>query len=374
MVLMPVVLSGGAGSRLWPLSRQDRPKPFVTMPGGATPAVATYARAARLDGVTRIVTVTGRDLLFLSADAIAAADAPPCDHTLLLEPEGRGTAAAVALAARHAADRHGGDAVLLVLPADHLIADEGAFAAAVARAAGLARQERIAVFGVAPDRAETGFGYIEIEDGNGGERVLAFVEKPDAMAAAAFVAGGRHRWNSGMFCFAAQTMLAAMEAHCPDVLDAASRALRQGRPGLAGGFETVEVAAGPYRAAPALSLDHAVMEKVAPSPLSCVPLACGWADIGSWPAASALVAPDAAGNRATGDVVLDAASGCFVMAGQRLVALVGVSDLVVVDTPDALLVADAGSACQAGRIYGDLRERGHPAARADGGRGKPPLS
>lgn len=369
MTLMPVILSGGAGSRLWPLSRQDRPKPFVTLPGGMTPAVATYARAARLDGVARIVTVTGREFLFLSADAIGAADAASRGHTLLLEPEARGTAAAVALAALHAAERHGGDTVLIVLPADHRIDDEGAFAAAVAGAAGLARQGRIVVFGVAPERAETGFGYIEVDGGEGGGRVLGFTEKPDAATAAAYVEGGRHRWNSGMFCFAARTMLAAMKAQCPEVLDAASRALRQGRPGLAGGFETVEAAADPYRAAPVLSFDHAVMEKADPALLACVPLACGWSDIGSWPAAAELLAPDAAGNRVTGDVMLEAADGSFVMAGERLVALVGVSGLVVVDTPDALLVAAMDRARDAGRIYARLRERGHPATRTGGGGG-----
>lgn len=365
MALVPVVLSGGAGSRLWPLSRQDRPKPFVAMPDGSVPAVAAYARAARLDGVERVLTVTHREFAFMTADAIGAAEAPARAHTLLLEPQARNTAAAVALAALHAAACHGDDAVLLVLPADHRICDEAAFAAAVAHAAGLARQERIVVFGVAPERAETGFGYIEVEGGNDGGRVLGFVEKPDAATAAAFVAGGRHRWNSGMSCFAAGTMLAAMAAHCPDVLDAAARALGQGRTGLAGGFETVEVAAGPYRAAPAVPLDRAVMEKIAPSRLACVPLACGWSDIGSWPAAAALLAPDAAGNRVVGEVVAEASGGCFVMAGQRLVALVGVRGLVVVDTPDALLVAAADSAGDVGRVYAGLAARGHPAARAD---------
>lgn len=362
MKLMPVILSGGAGARLWPLSRRDRPKPFVTLPDGSMPAVATYARAAALEGVEHILTVTGREFVFMTADAIGAADAPARAHTLLLEPRGRNTGPAVALAALHAAHDHGGDTMLLVLPADHRICDEAAFAAAVAQAAALARRGRIVTFGVQPDRAEAGYGYIEVED----ERVVGFVEKPDTATAAAWVAGGRHRWNSGMFCFAAQTMIAAMASHCPDLLDAASRALRQGKGGRADGFETVEAAPEPYGVAPAIALDHAVMERVAPSLLACVPLACGWSDIGSWPAVAELVPPDAAGNRVAGEVIAEAASDCFVAAGQRLVALAGVRGLIVVDTPDALLIAAADSAHDVGRIYARLRESGHPAAWLDG--------
>src|SRR5690606_7350382 len=181
MEIVPVILSGGAGARLWPLSRPACPKPFVALPDGTVPGAAAYARAARLEGVRHILTVTNRDFLFLSADAYAAAGAPARDGLFLLEPAGRGTAAATALAALHAARAHGPETVLLVLPADHVIADEPAFAAAVDRAAELARQGRIVTFGVAPDRPETGFGYIEVA----GEDVSRFVEKPDAATAAA---------------------------------------------------------------------------------------------------------------------------------------------------------------------------------------------
>ena len=345
MTIVPVILSGGAGARLWPLSRAACPKPFVALPEGTVPATAAYARAARLAGVRHIVTVTHRDFLFLSADAYAAAETPARENLFLLEPAGRGTAAAVALAALHAAREHGADTVLLVLPADHVIADEGAFAVAVQRAAELAREGRIVTFGVVPDRPETGFGYIEVA----GEAVLRFVEKPDAARAAAYLAGGRHRWNAGMFSFTAAAMLRAMERHCPAILDGAARALAAARPGHSGEHRMLEIAAAPYLATPAAALDRAVMEKA--DNLACVGLDCGWSDVGAWPAVAALIAPDGDGNRMTGEVALDGAAGCFVMAGTRLVALVGVSDLVVVDTADALLVAHKDRAQDIGRLH-----------------------
>lgn len=352
MEIVPVILSGGAGARLWPLSRPACPKPFIALPDGTVPAAAAYARAARLDGVSRIVTVTRRDLLFLSVDACAGT--PDCENLFLLEPEGRGTAAAIALAALHAVREYGEKTVLLVLPADHVIADDMAFAAAVRRAAALAGQGRIVTFGVAPDRPETGFGYIEVV----GEDALAFVEKPDAAQAAAYLAGGRHRWNSGMFCFYAGAMLAAMETHCPAVLEAAARALDGALPGVSRGHRTLEVAAEAYGTMPIAAIDRAVMEKAAG--LACVSLDCGWSDVGSWPALASLIAPDGDGNRVAGEVVLDAAADCFVMAGTRLVALVGVGDLVVVDTPGALLVAHKDSAQDIGRLHQLLAASGCP--------------
>lgn len=354
MIFVPVIISGGAGSRLWPLSRQSRPKPFVELPGGGAPIAATYARAARLEGVERIVTVTGRSLLPQTLEAWRAA-APALAGIFLLEPVGRDTAAAVALAALHAARETGGGTVLLVLPADHAVGDEPAFAAAVARAAELARQGRIVTFGVEPDRAETGFGYIETE----GETVLGFFEKPDAATAAAFVAGGRHRWNSGMFCFSAAAMIAAMAAHCPAILNGARLALEGARPGRRGACRTLDVAPGPFAATPALPLDRAVMEKA--DNLACVPLSCGWSDVGSWAAVAGLVPADAAGNRVAGEVLLEEASDCFVMAGDRLVALVGVGDLVVVDTPDALLIAHRDRAESVRGLYRRLKDAGHDA-------------
>lgn len=357
MAFMPVIISGGAGSRLWPLSREACPKPFVEMPDGSTLIGATYSRAVRLDGVERIVTVTNRDFLFLTGDAYRAAGASAVDNTFLLEPVGRDTAAAVALATLHVARSHGGETVLLVLPSDHLIRDEDAFAAAVKRAVELAEEGSIVTFGIRPDRPETGFGYIEVE----GEKAVRFVEKPDAETAVAYLAGGRHRWNSGMFCFRADTMIAAMERHCPEVLSGAMQALEAGLAGTSGPHETVEIAREPMMRTPAISIDYAVMEKA--ENVACVSVDCGWSDIGSWSAAVDLVAPDENGNRVLGEVVADEATNCFVDARSRLVALVGVSDLLVVDTPDALLIADRAKAQNVRRVYNRLKEENHEAVR-----------
>lgn len=357
MTLVPVIISGGAGSRLWPLSREAFPKPFVELPDGSTLIGKTYRRAADLDGVARILTVTGRDFLFLTIDAYAAAGAPKRSNSFLLEPVGRDTAAAIALAAIHARDAMGGDPVLLLLPADHLIADEAAFAQAVQRARLHAEAGKIVAFGIVPERAETGFGYIEAE----GETVLRFVEKPDAQTAAGFVSSGQHYWNSGMYCARASTMIGAMEQHCPEILSGARAALAGGRRGKFDGSETVEIGRADFEAVPAISIDYALMEKAAN--IACVSVSCGWSDIGSWTAMSDLYEADEAGNRSTGETVLDGTTNSFVHSGDRLVSLVGVKDLLVIDTPDALLVAHKDEAQKVKNVYNHLKASGHEAVK-----------
>lgn len=357
MSFMPVIISGGAGSRLWPLSRDACPKPFVEMPDGSTLIGKTYARAVRLDGVERIVTVTNRDFLFLTSDAYRAADASAVANTFLLEPVGRDTAAAIALSVLHAARAYGEGTVLLILPSDHLIRDENAFAQAVKRAVALAEQGRIVTFGIEPDRPETGFGYIEVD----GEKVVRFVEKPDTETAAAYLAGGRHRWNSGMFCFRADAMLHAMTRHCPEVLAGARQALETGAAEMSGSDETVNVAREPLLRTPAISIDYAVMEKA--DNIDCVSVDCGWSDIGSWSAVVELVEPDERGNRMLGDVIFEEAENCFVDARSRVVGLVGVSDLLIVDTPDALLVAGRDKAQNVRHLYNRLKDTNHDVAR-----------
>ncbi len=357
MSFIPVIISGGSGSRLWPLSRDAHPKPFIELPGGGSLIGKTYERATRLAGVDALLTVTNRDFLFLTLDAYAEANARRTDNTFLLEPMGRDTAAAVALAALHAEAAYGPDAVLLVMPADHLIADEAAFAAAVAQARRLAETGRIVTFGVVPDKPETGFGYIQVA----GDDVLRFVEKPDAATAAAYVASGDYYWNSGMFCFKAETMLEAMRRHAPAILDGARAALEHARQGVNGEVKTLEIARDQFAATPAISIDYAVMEKA--DNIACVPVSCGWSDIGSWAAMADLVAPDADGNRLSGETVLEDATDCFVLSEDRLVSLVGVRDLLVVDTPDALLVAHRDRAQEVRAVFNRLRAQNHEAAK-----------
>jgi len=356
-MLIPVIISGGVGSRLWPLSREMHPKPFIELPDGGTLIGRTYRRAAAFDGVDRIVTVTNRDFLFLTVDAYDETGVSGLESTFLLEPVGRDTAAAIALASVRAAEAWGDDAILLVLPADHLIADEEAFRAAVARAAELARSRRIVTFGIVPERPETCFGYIEAE----GEDVLRFVEKPDAATAETYMATGRHFWNSGMFCFRAPTMLQAMARHCPQILEHVKPAVAEAREGCQGSHRTLAVSHEAFAATPAISIDYAVMEKA--DNIACVPVSCGWSDIGSWAAMANLVAADADGNRVTGEVVLEGAADCFVHSEDRLVGLVGVSDLLVVDTPDALLVAGKDKAQDVKSIFTRLKAQSNQVAQ-----------
>ncbi len=357
MRVLPVIISGGAGSRLWPLSRELHPKPFIHLPGGDTLIGQTYARAAALPGVERIVTVTNRELLFLTADVYAEASTPPVENVFLLEPFGRDTAAAVALAAHHAAETEGADTILLVLPSDHLIQDREAFASAVKRASALAGQGRIVTFGIVPEHPETGYGYIEAD----GEDVRRFIEKPDAEKAAEYVASGNTYWNSGMFCFSARSMLEAMQAFCPEILSGAREAYAAARKSDSDDRTAFEVDPKAFAATPAISIDYAVMEKA--ENVACIPVDCGWSDIGSWAAISDLLEPDGNGNRLTGEAMVEASENCFVHSEDRLVGLVGVSDLLVVDTADALLVARKDKAQEVKHLYNRLKDRKHEAAK-----------
>jgi mannose-1-phosphate guanylyltransferase / mannose-6-phosphate isomerase len=357
MRIVPTIISGGAGSRLWPLSREMHPKPFIELPDGSTLIGRTYSRAAKLDGVESVITVTNRELLFLTADAYAEAAAPDLSNTFLLEPFGRDTAAAVALATVHAAESNGPDAVLLILPSDHLIGDEKAFAEAVAQAEKLAASGRIVTFGIVPERPETGYGYIETQDGD----VLRFVEKPDLQLAKDYVASGRFLWNSGMFCFTASTMLQTMEKHCPEILAGARTAYEAARKNSSDQRTAFEIDRDAFASTPAISFDYAVMEKA--QNVACVPVDCGWSDIGSWAALADLYPADARGNRLAGETVLQDADGCFVQAQDRLVGLVGVSDLLVIDTADALLVAHKDRAQDVKLLFSRLKDQAHEAAK-----------
>ena len=355
-MLIPVILSGGAGTRLWPVSREALPKPFIRLPGGESLLQQTLRRAASLPGVDDVVTVTNRDHYFLTRDEYAEAGIPGVAHHYLLESIGRNTAPAVAAAAAYVSRHFGGEAVMLVLSADHLIGDVGAFAAAVDKAVQLADTGKLVTFGIRPDRPETGFGYIEcgdLLDVEGCHQVRRFVEKPDLETAQAYVASGNFLWNSGMFCFQASALLEAMEKHAPDVLEVILRAL-----------ETSDTRQQPFELSREhldrvrdVSIDYAVMERA--ENVAVVPAAFDWNDIGSWNALAELTPADAAGNRVNGEAVLIDSHACYVQSHDRLVALVGLGDLFVIDTPDALLVADRRRAQDVKRVVQELKLQSH---------------
>lgn len=357
MRLIPAILCGGAGSRLWPVSRQLHPKPFIRLEDGQSLLQKAFLRGAVLPGVAEVLTITYRDLVFQSVDEFREVNAAKLPTSFVLEPFGRGTAAAVATAAVHAASVHGRDAVLLVLPADHLIADQASFADAVAQAVALARQGRLVTFGIQPEAPETGYGYIEAD----GNRVLRFVEKPSLETAREYVASGRFLWNSGMFCFTAGTLLDEMQRHCPAIVEGVRRCMERSRTSRGEGFGQVELDPSTFSEVPDDSIDYALMEKS--QHVAVVPCSMGWSDIGSWSAIGDLTLPDGNSNRIEGEAALHDVTGCYIRSTDRIVGAVGVENLLIIDTPDALLVANRSRAQDVRHIYAQLKAKDHEAHR-----------
>lgn len=359
-MLIPVILSGGAGTRLWPVSRAGHPKPFMQLADGESLLQKTLLRAARLSGIARMVVITNRDYLFQTLDEtspLLTSGAVP-NMQYLLEPYGRNTLPAIALGALALEESCGEQACLLVLPADHVIDELAAFAADVAIAMQAAQAGYLVTFGIKPTHAETGFGYIERGEAlaSGAYRVSRFTEKPSHELAQAYVAGGRHDWNAGMFCFTIAGFLAELARHQPDFLAAARSCWRasRGQNGIWGLDEAQ------FSALPNISIDYGLMEKTAQA--AVVPAHFGWSDIGSWDAVSRLNPPDMQGNRHEGDTVFIDSRDCYVRAEDRLVAAVGVRDLFIVETADAVLVADREHAQKVKDVVGELKSRAHAAA------------
>jgi mannose-1-phosphate guanylyltransferase/mannose-6-phosphate isomerase len=390
-MLIPVILSGGAGTRLWPVSRSAYPKPFMRMADGETLLYKTLERALRVAAGGSILTVTGRDYYFLTRDEYARHPQADLDRLpFLLEPAGRNTAPAIVLAALYAREQIDPGATLLILPADHLIADVAAFLDDAHRAAALAQQGWLVTFGIKPTQPETGFGYIRMgapiahaagisphpilppQAGEGehvrpaaaavsmGREVRAFVEKPNLETAQGYLASGEYSWNSGMFCFRADVLLEAAQRHCPDVLAAAQACYAS----ATGSGSPVEFEREAFLAMPDISLDYAVMERA--ERRAVVPAAFDWNDIGSWKAISELESDpqaDAAGNRIRGSAIVVESENCYIQGDKRMVAAVGVKNLLIVDTGDAVLVADRERSQQVKLVVERLRESGHDSAR-----------
>lgn len=354
-VLVPVVLCGGRGTRLWPLSREARPKTFLKMTHGRSLLQDTLLRAASLD-TKDIVIATNEDYYFQTDEEIAAIR-ERLDGTqihYLLEPDCRGTAAAIRMVARYVRDMFGSDATLLVLPSDHLVRNQAAFVQAAEQAARVARRGSLVALGVPPTEPETGFGYIECDtDGN----ARRFIEKPCREDAEVFVAGGNYAWNSGIFCFSVAAIEAAF-AHDAPAVEACVEPVWAGvrRPT---GVQRVIRYPDEYTRMPEISIDYAVMEKA--SNVDVVRADLEWQDVGSWDTMSRTIQSDDSGNRIIGQAMMVNSHNNFVQSDGRLVAAVGVSGLVIVDTPDALLVGAQGELQDVGGIADQLRHDGHDA-------------
>ncbi|MEI2415738.1 mannose-1-phosphate guanylyltransferase/mannose-6-phosphate isomerase [Orrella sp. JC864] len=362
MKLIPVIMSGGVGSRLWPVSRQTHPKPFMPLPDGDNLIRKTFRRAAALEDVVEIITVTNRELLFKTEDEYKQVPTAELALSYVLEPFGRNTAAAVAAAALHAQSQHGDDSILLVLAADHLVSDESGFKAVVGQASKLAAAGYLVTFGIEPSRPETGYGYIECDAQaplEHGFRVKRFVEKPDLETARMYVQAGNFLWNSGMFCLRTGTVIAELARHAPDVLQSVQATLAASRLAQSKNYASITLDAEQFGHVPDISIDYALMERS--DQVATIPCSIGWSDIGSWDAVSELIPADESGNHIEGEVLLHQACNNYVRSTERLAALVGVQDLVVVDTSDALLIAHKDKAQDVKHIVSQLKRSGHSA-------------
>ncbi|WHI48823.1 mannose-1-phosphate guanylyltransferase/mannose-6-phosphate isomerase [Microbulbifer sp. JMSA004] len=354
--MIPVILCGGTGSRLWPLSREAYPKQFLPLIGGETMLQATVRRLEGIEPLQAPILVCNEEHRFAAAEQLQ--EIGHGAQSILLEPCARNTAPAIALAAL-AALESGADPLLLVLPADHAVSDEANFQESVESARALAEQGHLVTFGIVPTRAETGYGYIRRGDklAETAWKVAEFVEKPDTETAEAYLASGDYSWNSGMFLFRASRYLEELERYRADILTACRSAYKSAARDL--DFTRVDREA--FAACADESVDYAVMEPTESA--AVVPMDAGWSDVGSWQGLWELAKRDANDNLLQGDVLLEDSQRCLVRGESRLVSLLGVSDLVVVDTDDALLIADRQRVQEVKKLVSNLKSTGRSEAQ-----------
>lgn len=344
--IVPVILSGGSGTRLWPVSRPERPKQLLALTAEETMLQLTALRMNGIIGSGRPIIVANAAHASMIEEQLTAVGLP--DGLIVLEPFGRNTAPAIALAAITA---NNPAAALLVMPSDHVITDLPAFHAAITKALPLVEDKWLVTFGIEPDAPETGYGYIQLGDtlAAGVNKVASFVEKPNAERAAAMLAAGGYAWNAGIFLFRADAFLAAMAEFQPEMLAAVKAsvdgAVREGN--------RLFPDADAFAASPSDSIDYAIMERA--EKVACVPVAMGWSDVGSWDSLHAISSPDAAGNTIRGDVLALGASRCLVHSDGPRVALVDVEDLIVVVSGSDILILPRGKAQEVRRVTDALK-------------------
>jgi mannose-1-phosphate guanylyltransferase/mannose-6-phosphate isomerase len=349
-MIIPVILSGGAGSRLWPLSRRHYPKQLMPLLGGRTMLQETIRRLDGVEGLARPIVVCNEQHRFMVAEQLREESIEAA--AIILEPVGRNTAPAVAVAAVQAL-AEAENAVLLVLPADHVIRERDKLHAAIAAGSAQAEAGKLVTFGIVPDAPETGYGYIRAEkSGSEASAIVEFVEKPDADKAREYLASGDYLWNSGMFMFGASRYLDELRVQSPAMVDACQASLDGAAEDL--DFLRLDVAA--FEACPSDSIDYAVMEKTADGVV--VPLDAGWNDVGSWSALHQVSEKDPADNVLVGDVVVEDTTNCYLYSSSRLVTAVGLTDCVVIETPDAVLVSPRDKVQDVKKLVNHLKSEG----------------
>jgi mannose-1-phosphate guanylyltransferase / mannose-6-phosphate isomerase len=351
--MIPVILSGGSGTRLWPLSRGQYPKQFLPLVSSNTMIQETVLRLAGLEGLQAPIAVCNEDHRFMMAEQLWEIDAKPA--AIILEPVGKNTAPAVAMAALTAATK---DDILLVLPADHVISDTATFHKAIIQAMALAEQGFLVTFGIVPTEPETGYGYIKRDTLSYGTafRVAAFVEKPNAETARQYLESGDFYWNSGMFAFKAGSFLNELEKFNPVMLETCRQALKAAKVDM----DFVRLDKEIFATCPSDSIDYAVMEKTDKAVV--IPLDAGWNDVGSWSALWDVTEKDSFGNAISGDVLTVDTRNSFIYAQNKLVAAIGVNDLVVVETDDAVMIAPKDRVQEVKEIVTQLKENGRSEA------------
>ena len=359
-ILIPVVISGGVGSRLWPVSREGQPKPFIKLFDGETLLEKTYRRISKLAYVPKVggkpftLTVTNRDYYFMSKDEL---DKAGLSGVFLLEPEGRNTAPAISMAAHWIKAHYGNEASMLILPADHLIQDTPQFVLSVNDAMKLneSASPYLTTFGMIPKSPDTGFGYIETgEPLLKGFKAAHFYEKPDLETAKNYLASKRFYWNSGMFCFKVGQFLGEMEIHSPHVMKTSEAVWASCIKDKTENDEKIEMPELLFKACPDISIDYALMEKS--DQVAVIPANLGWSDIGSWLSYRDLVEPDQDGNRIMGEGLFIKSSHTFIKSNNRIVAAIGVKDLIIIDTDDALLIVDQSQTQDVKLLVNKLKE------------------
>ncbi|MGH8051498.1 MAG: mannose-1-phosphate guanylyltransferase/mannose-6-phosphate isomerase [Arenimonas sp.] len=351
--VLPVLLCGGSGTRLWPLSREAYPKQFLPLAGKESLLQATCLRLRGLPGAESPLLISNEEHRFMVAEQCRQMEITP--KAIMLEPAGRNTAPAIAVAALHAMES-GQDPVLLVLPSDHILQDEAGFRAAVVAALPAAEAGGLITFGIVPTAPETGFGYIKASKGEGVRAVELFVEKPDQPTAESYLASGEYFWNSGMFMFRASRFIEELQRFAPEMLQYCKVAIASAKHDA----DFLRLDKDAFCACPADSIDYAVMEKTRHAMV--LPIDVGWSDVGSWSALWQISNQDLDGNVHLGDVMAENCRNTFIWSGNRLISTLGLENMIVVDTEDALLVAHQGHVQDVKKIVARLKSEARPQA------------